>query len=164
MGDKNNDRLIRWIQYGVFSPVMRLHSTSSPFFNKEPWTVEEPYHAVMQDFLRLRHRLIPYLYTENYRAFKEDKPLVRPMYYDNPECEDAYSVRSEYGYGENLLVGAITAPADEELRLGCVNMLIPEGRYADVLTGRVYRGGKRRKLYRDITSIPVLMKEGSMRR
>lgn len=162
MGDKSNERLIRWIQYGVFSPIMRLHSTSSPFFNKEPWTVEEPYHTVMQDFLRLRHRLIPYLYTENYRAYKDDKPLVRPMYYDNPECEDAYSVRSEYGYGENLIVGAITAPADEGLRLGYVNMLIPEGRYVDILTGRVYRGGKRRKLYRDIASIPVLMKEGGI--
>ncbi len=162
MGDKNNERLIRWIQYGVFSPVMRLHSTSSAFFNKEPWTVDEPYHAVMQDFLRLRHRLIPYLYTENYRAYKEDKPLIRPMYYDNADCEEAYSVGTEYGFGENLLVGAITAPADEGLKLGCVNMLIPEGRYADVLTGRVYRGGKRRKLYRDITTIPVLMKEGGI--
>jgi alpha-glucosidase (family GH31 glycosyl hydrolase) len=162
MGDKSNERLIRWIQYGVFSPIMRLHSTSSAFFNKEPWTIEEPYHTVMQEFLRLRHRLVPYLYTENYRAYKEDKPLVRPMYYDNPDNADAYSVGSEYGYGEELLVGAITEPVDEGLKLGSVNMLIPEGRYADILTGRVYRGGKRRKLYRDINTIPVLMKEGGI--
>ncbi len=162
MGDKSNERLIRWIQYGVFSPIMRLHSTSSAFFNKEPWTIEEPYHTVMQEFLRLRHRLVPYLYTENYRAYKEDKPLVRPMYYDNPDNADAYSVGSEYGYGEELLVGAITEPVDEGLKLGSVNMLIPEGRYADILTGRVYKGGKRRKLYRDINAIPVLMKEGGI--
>ncbi len=69
---------------------------------------------------------------------------------------------SEYGYGEELLVGAITEPVDEGLKLGSVNMLIPEGRYADILTGRVYKGGKRRKLYRDINAIPVLMKEGGI--
>ncbi len=162
MGDKSNERLIRWIQFGVFSPIMRLHSTSSPFFNKEPWTVEEPYHTVMQEFLRLRHRLVPYLYTENYRAYKEDKPLVRPMYYDNPDNADAYSVENEYGFGEQLIVGAITDPVDADLRLGYVNMLIPGGRYADIFTGMVYNGGKRRKLYRDINTIPVLLREGGI--
>jgi alpha-glucosidase (family GH31 glycosyl hydrolase) len=141
---------------------MRLHSSASPFLNKEPWVVEEPYHSAMKKFMRLRHRLVPYLYTENYRAYSEGKPLVRPMYYDNPDNEGAYNVPGEYGFGDSLIVGAITRKADEKLRLSSVNMLIPEGRYVDILNGRVYQGGRIRKLHRDITKIPVLMKAGTI--
>jgi alpha-glucosidase (family GH31 glycosyl hydrolase) len=162
LGDKNDERLIRWIQLGVFSPIMRLHSSCSPFLNKEPWVIEEPYHSAMQKFMRLRHQMVPYLYTENRRANVDDKPLIRPMYYLCPDEEDAYNVPGEYGFGESLVVGSITEPMDDKLRLAPVNMLIPEGRYVDVLNGRVYKGGKRRKLYRDISEIPVLLPAGGI--
>lgn len=162
MGDKDNDRLIRWIQFGVFSPIMRLHSSASPFLNKEPWVIAEPYHSVMKSFMRLRHRLVPYLYTENYRAYAEGKPLIRPMYYDFSENEESYNVPCEYGFGDVLFVSAITKPLDDKLKLSCVNAIIPFGRYVDLLSGRVYNGGKKRKLYRDISKIPVLMPAGEI--
>ena len=162
MGDKDNDRLIRWIQFGVFSPIMRLHSSASPFLNKEPWVIDEPYHSVMKSFMRLRHRLVPYLYTENYRAYAEGKPLIRPMYYDFSENEESYNVPCEYGFGDVLFVSAITKPLDDKLKLSCVNAIIPFGRYVDLLSGRVYNGGKKRKLYRDISKIPVLMPAGGI--
>ncbi|MBR1641016.1 MAG: DUF5110 domain-containing protein [Butyrivibrio sp.] len=162
MGDKNNERLIRWIQYGVFSPIMRLHSSASPFLNKEPWVIDEPYHSAMKKFMRLRHRLVPYLYTENYRAYSEGKPLIRPMYYDFSDNEESYNVPNEYGFGDALFVGAITKPLDDRLKLSFVNMIIPHGRYVDLLSGRVYNGGKKRKLYRDISRIPVLMAAGTI--
>ncbi|WP_049945938.1 glycoside hydrolase family 31 protein [Butyrivibrio sp. LC3010] len=162
MGDKDNERLIRWIQYGVFSPVMRLHSSSSPFLNKEPWVIEEPYHSIMGKYMRLRHRLLPYLYTESYRAYDEDRPLIRPMYYLLPEDERAYKVPTEYGFGEKLIVGAITSPIDKSLQMSAVNMLLPEGRWYDIFSGRIYKGGKMRKLYRKLTDIPVLIGEGGI--
>ncbi len=162
MGDKDDERLIRWIQFGVFSPIMRLHSSCSPFLNKEPWVIGEPYHSVMKKFLRLRHRLVPYLYTENYRAYSEDKPLVRPMYYDFAGDEESYRLPNEYGFGESLYVGAITDKVDDKLKLSAVNMLIPEGRHVDLLNGRVYKGGKKRKLYRDIFEMPILMEAGTI--
>ena len=162
LGDKNNERLVRWVQYGVFSPIMRLHSTNSPFFNKEPWVIEEPYHSVMKKYMRLRHRLIPYLYTEGYRTYTEGKPLVRPMYYDNPDNEEAYNVGTEFGFGDQLIVGAITKPCYSDIRMAYSHMFIPKGRYVDIDNGRVYSGNKRRKLYRDINEIPVLMKAGGI--
>lgn len=162
MGDKDNERLIRWIQYGVFSPVMRLHSSCSPFLNKEPWVIEEPYHSIMGEYMRLRHRLLPYLYTESYRAYDEDRPLIRPMYYELSEDERAYTVRNEYGFGENLIVGAITSPMSKDLQMSAVNMLIPVGRWYDLFSGRIYMGGKKRKLYRRLTDIPVLLGEGGI--
>lgn len=75
----------RWYQYGVFSPINRLHSSNSAFSGKEPWNFSMEVRSTMDDFLRLRHKLVPYLYTMNYRAWKEDTPIVVPMYYDYPE-------------------------------------------------------------------------------
>ena len=162
LGDKDMERLIRWIQFGVFSPVMRLHSSNSEFLNKEPWSMEEPYRSITGKFMRLRHQLIPYLYTENYRAYKDSKPLIRPMYYDHPDEQAAYRVPNEYGFGDNLIVAAITERMDRELRLACVNTFIPEGRYYDISNGRIYEGKKHRKLYRKLDEIPVLLKAGGI--
>ena len=166
LGDKNDDRLIRWIEYGVFSPIMRIHSSCSPFFNKEPWLLDEPYRQIVKKFMRLRHELIPYLYTENHRAYEESKPLVRPMYYDYSEemDDESYEVRNQYGFGDNLLVCAITSPDDDELRLGSTRALIPAGRWYDIFNGRIYDcdNNRVRKLYRNLSEIPVLLPAGGI--
>ncbi len=162
MGDKNEERLIRWIQFGVFSPVMRLHSSNSPFFNKEPWNVSEPYRSVMGNFMRLRHRLIPYIYTQSYKSHKEGQLLIEPMYYRHPECDTAFDMRQEYYFGDNLIVGAITSESDSMLRMSRVNMYIPKGRFYDIFTGYIYQGETRANLYRTVDSIPVLLPEGGI--
>ena len=162
MGDKDEERLIRWIQFGVFSPVMRLHSSNSPFFNKEPWNVSEPYRSIMGNFMRLRHRLIPYIYSESCRSHRDGQLLIEPMYYRLPDNEGAYEMRHEYFFGENLIVGAIAGKTDQGLRMGHVNMLIPQGRHYDIFTGYIYHGEKRANLYRTIDTIPVLLPEGGI--
>ncbi len=162
LGDKDNERLVRWIQYGVFSPIMRIHSSSSEFFNKEPWTLEEPYRKTVTEYMRLRHRLVPYLYTMTYIAHRYGRPLIKPMYYLCPDESGCYEVRNEYGFGENLIVGAVTSPCDKDTRLGEVNMYIPQGRWYDIFNGNIYVGGKKRKLYRTLENIPVIMREGGI--
>ena len=62
----------------------------------------------MNDFLRLRHRLIPYLYTMNYRSYAECEPLVEPLYYLYPDAEEAYNVKNGFFFGTELLVCPIT--------------------------------------------------------
>ncbi|MBQ7615434.1 MAG: DUF5110 domain-containing protein [Butyrivibrio sp.] len=162
MGDKDEERLIRWIQFGVFSPIMRLHSSNSPFFNKEPWNVSEPYRTVMGNFMRLRHRLIPYIYTMSHKAHTDGQLLIEPMYYRHPDKNVAFEVKQEYYFGDSLLVGAIVKKSDPMLRMGHVNMYIPEGRFYDIFTGYIYTGEKRANLYRTVDSIPVLLPEGGI--
>ena len=163
LGDKDNERLIRWIQFGVFSPVMRIHSSNSIFFNKEPWTVPEPYHTVMADFMRLRHRLVPYLYTESRYAHTADIPLIQPLYYRYPEVKEAYETDKEYIFGRSLLVCAVTEPEEKALQMASTDAYLPEGRWYDIFTGQIYEGtGRKRKLYRTIESVPVLLKAGSI--
>ncbi|MCR5324070.1 MAG: glycoside hydrolase family 31 protein [Lachnospiraceae bacterium] len=163
LGDKDNERLTRWIQFGVFSPIMRIHSSNSLFFNKEPWTLPEPYRRIIGDFMRLRHRLVPYLYTESHMAYEQDVPMLQPLYYAYPDIREAYEVPNEYIFGRSLIVCAITEPGDRMLQMASVNAYIPAGRWYDIFTGHIYdSNGYKRKLYRPLTSLPVLLGEGSI--
>ena len=111
-GYKDDELAVRWTQFGVFAPITRLHSSDSPFNTREPWRYGERARRVMTGFLRLRHRLVPYLYTMNRRAHVEGEPLVQPMYYAHPDDADAYRVRNQYLFGDRLLVAPITTPVD----------------------------------------------------
>ena len=161
-GYKNDEMTVRWLQYGVFSPVNRMHSTKDPFYGKEPWHFEGEERNTIGRFLRLRHELLPYLYTMNARAYREDLPLIWPMYYSHPEEPAAYQVPNQYWFGSELLTAPITAPGRKDLHAGTVTAWLPEGIYIDVFTHMIYRGGRKMDLYRDLHSIPVLAKAGAI--
>lgn len=118
--------------------------------------------SVWRRFLRLRHQLVPYLYTMNRRNHAEGLPLVRPLYHLYPGLFAAYEYRNEYAFGSELLVSPITAPADAETRLGHADTWIPEGDWFDFFSGRHYKGGKKLRLFRGIDSLPVLAKAGAI--
>ena len=161
-GDKDLERYVRWVELGVFTPIMRLHSSSSPFFVKEPWRIEAPYRQIVDEFMRLRHRMVPYIYTQNYINWKEDMPLVRPMYYENSADARSYENPNEYRFGDAIIAGFITAKQDEELHMGSVSMYLPEGTYYDFFTGKAYKGGSKRRYYRKMDRIPVFIPEGKI--
>ena len=161
-GRRDEELLIRWVQFGVFSPIMRLHSTSNLFNSKEPWNFSEPACGILKALLRLRHRLIPYLYTANWRCHQEGLLLVRPMYYSWPEQSAAYEVPNQYEFGSELLVCPITTPMDQETLLGRVTAWLPEEQYFDFFTGLRYQGKRKINLYRPIEQIPVLAPAGAI--
>ena len=152
LGFKDDEMAGRWLQFGVFSPIMRLHSSSSEFNGKEPWRYKPEVCSMMKEFLRLRHRLVPYLYTMNYRAYEEDIPLMLPMYYGWPEEESAYHVPNEYLFGSEMIAVPVTSPCIPKLNAAKVKVWLPDGIYYDVFTGRKYRGGRILAMYRDINS------------
>ena len=162
MGVRDDELMARWVQYGVFSPINRLHSTDNPFNGKEPWKFDKITENVMEEYLRLRHGMIPYLYTMNRRAHVDDLPLIQPMYYMEPEQREAYEVPNEYYFGSELLVSPITEPQDKTARAAKVTTWLPEGLWADFFNGIVYHGGRLLNLWRGVEDIPVLMKAGAI--
>ncbi|MFI3229039.1 MAG: glycoside hydrolase family 31 protein [Bacillota bacterium] len=162
MGAQKDDELyLRWIQFGVFSPILRLHSTKNAL-SKEPWnhpTVEK--FAV--DSLQFRHRLIPYIYTAFYRAYSEGRGINEPLYYRHPKEKNAHFFPNEYYFGSELLVHPITAPTDPATSKSSVEVWLPEdARYTDIFTKECYSGGQVVTLTRGLNSIPVLAKEGAI--
>lgn len=161
-GYKDDELSTRWVQFGVFSPIMRLHSSNSPFTGKEPWNYNMISEQVMKRYLRLRHELVPYLYTMNYLAYSEGQPLIRPMYYLEPEQSEAYEVPNEYYFGTEMIACPITKPMDKKAKAAPFEAWIPEGKWFDIFNGMVYNGGRKLTLYRGIEDIPVLAKEGAI--
>ena len=160
-GIQDDEIYMRWLQLGVFSPINRLHSSNSDFMGKEPWKKSFAVNVVANEFLRLRHKLIPYLYSANYRTHKYGEPICMPMYY-RYDCDDAYKAKNQYIFGGELIVCPITVPADKKLNLASVDVWLPDGRWTDIFNGRIYEGGKWIKMYRDIDSIPVFAPAGAI--
>ena len=164
-GYKDNELALRWYQFGVFSPINRLHSSSNPFCGKEPWNYPEPYCSDMEKILRFRHALIPYMYTLNYRCHCEHIPVIIPMYYYYPFEEKAYSYKNQYFLGSEMLVCPVTTKIDEHSQKSGEECFIPAGIWTDIFTGDVYNGGKNGKsqiLCRNLQSIPVLGRAGAI--
>lgn len=161
-GYRDEELSTRWIQFGVFSPIMRLHSSNSAFTGKEPWNYNAVSENIMKRYLKLRHEMIPYLYTMNYHASHDGQPLIRPMYYLEPEQPEAYEVPNEYYFGTELVVCPITEPTDKATGTACVKAWIPEGKWYDIFSGLKYDGGRMLELYRSLEDIPVLAKEGAI--
>ena len=161
MGGRRDDELtVRWVQLGVFSPIMRLHSTCNEFYGKEPWNYNLIARNILTEHLRLRHKLIPYLHTMNYRTHAEGLPLVQPMYYRH-DVEEAYQVPNQYWFGD-MIVCPATTPRNRDTLLTETAAWLPEGTYFDFSGGQVYRGGRMLKLYRPLEHMAVLVSAGSI--
>ncbi len=158
LGVRDDELALRWLQFGVFSPINRLHSSNDEFSGKEPWKFGREAADVMGTFLRLRHALVPYLYTE----WATGTPLVKPMYHGWPDEPLAYEVPGQYTFGRELLVAPIVTPADDDTRLGAVQVWLPAGRWVDVFTGLRYTGARLITMHRGLGSIPVLARDGAI--
>ena len=160
-GYRDEELATRWIQFGTFSPINRLHSGGNKFTGKEPWKYNKISETSMKKFLKLRHELIPYIYTMNYRAHALDEPLMQPLYY-NWNVNEAYEMKNEYTFGSEMLVTPITSPCDDETKMGSVKSYLPDGIWYDFFNGLRYTGGRTVTMFRDIYEMPVLVKAGGI--
>lgn len=158
-GYRSEELQVRWVQLGVFSPIMRLHSAPGLFTRKEPWTYRKENGEIISKFLRLRHTLIPYLYTMNYLTHKESRPLVCPMYYFTKGSDEW---KNEYYFGTEMICAPITSPQKAEVRMGSATAYLPEGVWFDFFSGKEYKGGRKYKVYREISDMPVFVRGGGI--
>ena len=161
-GIRNDELSVRWLQFGVFSPILRLHSGKMRFASKEPWTYGKEAERIMGEYLRLRHRLIPYLYTASERTHRCGEALIRPMYYQWPESAEAYQVPNQYLFGPSLIVCPITEPMNPELKLSRVTVWLPQGIWFDVMTGQIYSGDRMLSVWRGLDEYPVFARAGTI--
>lgn len=162
IGSYDPELQTRWLQYGVFSPINRLHSSDNPFSGKEPWRYPVENRQIMDTFLRLRHQLIPYLDSENIKTNLDGVPLVQPIYYQYPEMDTYYDYRDEYFFGSELLVSAIVTKREPQLQQSKATTWLPEGTWYDFFTHQKYAGEREINLYRPLGQYPVLVKQGGI--
>ncbi len=163
-GYRDDELYIRWLQLGVFSPINRLHSTKSRWLSKEPWKYGLDTERIATQWLQLRHKLFPYIYTMNYRNHAELLPLVQPMYYSHPKCEEAYNVPEQFWFGSELIVKPVTEKNDNVVDLGKAEVWLPKGDWFDFFNGTRYfsQDGKKINVYRSHEEMPVFAKSGAI--
>lgn len=162
LGSKDVELYTRWLQYGVFSPINRLHSAGGKYNGKEPWRFGLEAESIARDYLRLRHQMIPYLYSINVLTSHEGLPLVRPMYYNHPWDEEAYKVKNQYYFGTELFVSPVTTKRISLLQRSRTKVWFPKGIWYDFFNGTRYHGGRLMDVYSTLDLIPVFAKAGAI--
>jgi alpha-glucosidase (family GH31 glycosyl hydrolase) len=112
LGKENAELYTRWVQFGILSPIFRLHSTKAKNLHHLPWGFDEATLKIVRETMQLRNALVPYLYSMAHRCAEGGLPLCTPLYYEWPEEETAYRVPNEYLFGDQLLAAPVTRPAD----------------------------------------------------
>jgi alpha-glucosidase (family GH31 glycosyl hydrolase) len=161
-GVEEPELYLRWMQYGVFSPILRLHSTNNPFHERRPWGYDAETARHASDAMRLRHALIPYLYTAAWHNYRDGVVPIRPMYHLKPEENDAYLCPSEYAFGSELIAAPFTTPRDPDTRLSRQVVWLPEGDWFDFFSGQHYDGGGWYAVYGGLDRVPVFARSGAI--
>jgi hypothetical protein len=162
-GTGDSELFTRWVQFGVFSPIMRIHSNKGHFYDQRPWMFEDAeVETVLRDTLQLRHALIPYLYTMAQRAHQDSLPLLLPLYYEYPECDAAYRCPQQYLFGTELIAAPFTDPADPDTGLSRQVVWLPEGEWTHFFSGEHYAGDAWYPIYGKLKDIPLFAKAGAI--
>lgn len=161
-GYRDDELAARWVQFGTFSPILRLHSSNSRWTSKEPWGFREETETAMKEFLQLRHRLVPYIYTVNAASHAQGFPLLQPLYWNFPSREVAYRFPNQYYFGPSIVVAPVVTPRDRATNYAETPVWVPPGRHVDILGGTVYDGNREIAMYRSLHRIPVLAPEGAI--
>lgn len=161
-GIEEPELFLRWLQFGVFSPIMRLHSTKNPFNERRPWAFGCEVESIAQNVMQLRHQLVPYIYTSAYSNEVNGIPLVFPMYFLHPEDISAYQCRKQYYFGSELVVAPFTQPIDPNTKFCRQVLWLPEGDWFNFFTGEYFKGGGWISIYGRLEDIPVFAKAGAI--
>jgi hypothetical protein len=157
-GHLADDMYVRWLQFGAFQPVDRLHSDHG---DRLPWNYTGAAANAAEQALRLREALVPYTYTLAQQARATGVPIVRPMYLDYPASAAAYTVPGQYLYGDDVLVAPITTPNDSSGN-GSASVWVPPGSWTDYFTGRTYTGPATVTITDPLAEMPVLIRSGGI--
>ncbi|GAB7346945.1 hypothetical protein MBLNU459_g2006t2 [Dothideomycetes sp. NU459] len=161
-GYKDDELETRWVQLGVFSPILRLHSNNNPWNSKEPWKYNDEACQIQKEALRLRHRLIPYMYTMNVRSARDDEPLIQPVYWHFPRTGEAYNAKNTFFFGSEMLVVPMTSRRSTSTRRSRTRAWLPPGRWVDFFSGIVYDGDRELYIHRDLHEYAVFCCEGAI--
>lgn len=151
--------VLRWIQFGVFTPIFRTHATKDDRIERRMWKFEN--FPFMREAVKLRYALFPYLYTMARQTYDTGVGMCRPMYYEYPDAEEAYAYEGQYFFGDDILVAPVTE-ASANGRTTAKEIWFPEGNWWSVSTGRLIEGPCVMTMDFAQNEIPYFFKEGAV--
>ena len=161
-GTEDAELYMRYVQLGVYSPILRLSSDRGKYYKREPWKWDAKTFSIVKDYLQLRHKLIPYLYSEAKKYSSYGSPLVQPLYYKYPETYDEPLYKNEYYFGTELFISPIVTPKDNIMSRVVHRIFLPNGIWYDFKTGKKFTGGRRYVTFYKDEDYPVFAKTGAI--
>ena len=161
---------VRWLEFGTFLPIFRSHGTDTP---REPWQFGDegdPFYDAIVANIRLRYRLMPYIYSIAAAAHMNGEIMMRGLAYDFPDDENALTVTDEYLLGPSVLVAPVYTPMYYSVGSTVLNevkksrsVYLPEGcGWYDFYTDEYYEGGQTIEADAPLDRIPIFIREGSI--
>ena len=149
----------RWLEFGAFSPILRLHSAYENPANgnlRMPWVYGQTGINVARKFFNLREELLPYIYTCSRRAYDEGLPLVRPLYLESPQAAESYAYPGEYFFGDDFLVSPVVDSTN------AARTYFPPGKWIRYSDEMKVTGGRELSETYPIDALPLFVKAGSI--
>jgi len=168
-----HELLIRWFQWAVFCPVLRMHGYREPQIQpperyrdgipqcnsgspNELWSYGEANFDIMQHWLSVREKLRPYIDALYDNAHQHGDPLMRPLFWHYPQEKQSWEIEDQYLFGEDLLVAPVIHARQRQR-----DVWLPAGANWVALNGERYHGGERITVDAPLETIPVFIREGS---
>jgi alpha-glucosidase (family GH31 glycosyl hydrolase) len=159
--DPDPELYLRWIQWGVFSPILRTHSTKSSEIERRIWRYTDHF-TIMRDAFQLRYALAPYIYTAARKAYDTGISICHPLYYDYPENKEAYDFKGQYMFGDDLLVAPIAEKSSPVTGLASKKIWLPRGQWFEWFTGTMLKGDTIVERNFALNEIPVYVRAGAI--
>jgi alpha-D-xyloside xylohydrolase len=161
---------VRWFQYGAFLPMFRAHGTDTP---REIWRFGEPgepFYEALVSTLKLRYRLLPYIYSLAGWTTQHDYSMLRALPFDFRSDPATYAISDQYMFGPALLVNPITWPMLYEAGSRPLNdisltrqVYLPAGTdWYDFWNGQKYTGGQTVQAEAPLDRMPLFVPAGSI--
>ena len=182
---------VRWMQYGLFCPVFRSHGADAP---REIWQFGkkgEPVYDAIEKQIRLRYRLLPYLYSTAWQVTSNNDSYMRPLFADFAQDKKVWDMTDEFMFGRSILAAPIVNPQYTEEKIirtdamtgwdrqevnsekGIVNSdftvpktatkYLPKGaKWYDFWTNKQYNGGQHVTLETSFDRVPMFVRAGSI--
>lgn len=176
-GPMDHELHVRWMQFGAFSGVMRIHDrgmSSGACWDLglcaivDIWTLPYQYFDPIRQAMNARVALLPYIYREARRAYDTGLNFVHGLYYEWPGEDSAYSLgpsgmqSAEYMFGNDIVVNVITSPADAGTELATISTWVPPGKWYDNVFGQVVTGPQTLTQQYALGDIPMLIRGGAV--
>ena len=158
-GDNDGEIYLRWMQFGVFTPIFRTHATNWSGIERRIWKYDN--FPLLLETVRLRYALMPYIYTSCREAYDTGLSLCRPLYYEWPEENKAYTCEDEYMFGNDILVAPVVAPVAADGKT-LRQVWLPEGKWFDVCRNRLLDGNTTFTDAYTLNEIPYFYKAGTV--
>ena len=145
----------RWFQYGAFNPMFRVHGTN---YAKEVWRFPAATQPILIDYINLRYRLMPYIYSQAWKVTDEGYTLMRPLVMDFRADPQVNNINDQFMFGPSLLVNPVTTAGATSR-----NLYLPAGAdWFDFWTGTNHAGGQQISAAAPIQTMPLYVRAGSI--